>query len=144
MIMFSLCSLLLFLFMQSAKACSTSGALFHRKHKYPLHRSTFTYSDNYIPSRLDFAKERYGGPFKTEQVENVKTFLRILVVLLSLDPVFMLEVPASYFVFPLICLHTLHQFKRMGEEFCSTSEHIWETMILGSGTLMTIVSEFIF
>ena len=80
---------------------------FARKHKHPLQRSAFTYSDNYMPSRLDFAKERYGGPFTTEQVENVKTFLRILVVLLSLGPVFMLEVPASYFVFPLICLHTL-------------------------------------
>ena len=37
-----------------------------RYHEYPLRRSAFTYSDNYIPSRLDFAKERYGGPFSTE------------------------------------------------------------------------------
>ena len=32
---------------------------------------TITHCDNYIPSRLDFAKERFGGPFTTEQVENV-------------------------------------------------------------------------
>ena len=51
---------------------------FARKHRYPLQCSAFTYIDNYIPSRLDFAKERYGGPFTTEQVENVKMFLRIL------------------------------------------------------------------
>ena len=51
---------------------------FARKHKHPLRRSAFTYCDDYIPFRLDFAKERYGGPFTTEQVENVKTFLRIL------------------------------------------------------------------
>ena len=116
---------------------------FARKHEYPLRRSAFTYADDCIPSRLDFAKERYGGPFTTEQVENVKTFLRILIVLLSLGPVLMIEVPASNFVLPVISLHTLHQFHRMGEEFCSTSEHVWETMIIGSGTLMTFLSEFI-
>ena len=38
---------------------------FARKHKYPLQRSAFTYCDNYVPSRLDFAKERFGGPFTT-------------------------------------------------------------------------------
>ena len=113
------------------------------KHKHPLQRSAFTYNDNYIPSRFDFAKERYGGPFTTEQVENVKTFLRILVVLLSIGPVFMLEVPASFFMFPLISLHTFHHFKYMGKEFCSTAEHVWETMVLGSGALMTFVSEII-
>ena len=74
---------------------------FARKYKHPLQRSAFTYCDNYIPSRLDFAKERYGGPFTTEQVENVKTFLRILTVLFSIGPVFALEVPGSYFLFPL-------------------------------------------
>ena len=30
---------------------------------------------SYIPSRLDFAKERFGGPFTTEQVETAKNFL---------------------------------------------------------------------
>ena len=37
-----------------------------------------------VPSRLDLAKKRYGGPFTTEEVENVKTFGRILLVLISL------------------------------------------------------------
>ena len=27
------------------------------KHKYPLRRSAFTYTDDYVPSRIDFAKE---------------------------------------------------------------------------------------
>ena len=36
---------------------------FARKHKHPLQRSAFTFADNYMPSRLDFAKERYGGTF---------------------------------------------------------------------------------
>ena len=38
---------------------------FALKHKYPLCRSAFTYTDDYMPSRLDFAKEHYGGPFTT-------------------------------------------------------------------------------
>ena len=53
------------------------------KHKYPERPSSFTYTDNNTPSRLDFGKERYGGPFTTDQVESVKSFGRILVVLLS-------------------------------------------------------------
>ena len=32
---------------------------FAKSHKHPLRRSAFTHCDNYIPSRLDFAKERF-------------------------------------------------------------------------------------
>ena len=53
------------------------------KHKYPVRRSAFTYGED-PPSRLDLAKERYGGPFTTEQVEDVKTFWRIILILISL------------------------------------------------------------
>lgn len=51
------------------------------KHKSPENRSAFTYCEDRIPSRIDNGKSKYGGPFTTEQVENVKTFLRILVML---------------------------------------------------------------
>ena len=81
---------------------------FAKSHKHPLRRSAFTHSDDYIPSRLDFAKERFGGPFTTEQVENVKTFIRILLVLLAVGPAFALEVPGSYFVAPLFGIHFHH------------------------------------
>ena len=53
-----------------------------RHHSQPVFRSAFTYGE--VPSRLDLAKNRYGGPFTTEEVENVKTFGRILLVLISL------------------------------------------------------------
>ena len=53
---------------------------FAAKHKSPLNRSALTYWEENIPSRLDLGKSRYGGPFTTEQVEDVKTFFRILVV----------------------------------------------------------------
>ena len=111
-----------------------------RKHKYPLRRSAFTYCDNYVPSRLDFAKERYGGSFTTEQVENVKTFLRILMVLLSIGPVFMLEIPASHFVFPLLSFHI---FRYLGTELC-LREHALETIVIGSGNLMLMSTLAIF
>ena len=53
-----------------------------RHHSQPVFRSAFTYGE--VPSRLDLAKNRYGGPFTTEEVEDVKTFGRILLVLISL------------------------------------------------------------
>ena len=110
-----------------------------RYHKYPLRRSAFTYSDNYIPSRLDFAKERYGGPFSTEQVENVKTFLRILLMLSTLGPAFALEVPASFFIFSLFGIHILHYSKhRLVSQQCD-SGLLWD-LHMGSSSLMTIVS----
>ena len=48
------------------------------KHKHPEGRSAFTYCEDELPSRLDFGKSKYGGPFTTEQVEDVKTFFRCL------------------------------------------------------------------
>ena len=52
-------------------------------HKYPENRRAHTYTDSCIPSRLDLGKEIYGGPFTTEQVEDVKTFLRIISIILT-------------------------------------------------------------
>ena len=54
-----------------------------RKHKQPMKRSAFTYGEM-ISSRLDLGKERFGGPFTTEQVEDVKSFWRISGILLTL------------------------------------------------------------
>lgn len=62
------------------------------QHKVPVRRSAFTYCrEEGWPSRLDLAKQRYGGPFTTEQVEDVKTLLGVLKVLVSLGPLFMLQ-----------------------------------------------------
>ena len=56
------------------------------------HRSAFTYWGE-EPSRMDLAKERYGGCFTHEEVENVKTFLRIAVVLVTVFPLFVSYTP---------------------------------------------------
>ena len=113
-----------------------------RKHNYPLRRSAFTFCDKYIPSRLDFAKERFGGPFPTEKVENVKTFLRILSILFAIGPVFMLEVPASYFIFPLFSVHTLHHYNLSKKFHFCESKHIWE-IFTSNGAMMAVFSNFV-
>ena len=113
---------------------------FAKNHECPLRRSAFTHSDNYIPSRLDFAKERFGGPFTTEQVEDVKVFLRILLVLFAVGPVFTLEVPASYFIFPLFGVHFFYYNPSM-QEYC-TSEFTWNIFLETGG--LTKLSMIVF
>ena len=53
-----------------------------KHHTAPVFRSAFTYGEG-PPSRLDLAKDRYGGPYTTEEVEDVKNFGRILLLLSS-------------------------------------------------------------
>ena len=57
---------------------------FAAEHKAPLNRSAFTYWEEDIPSRIDLGKAKYGGPFTTEQVEDVKTILRLLTIIFPL------------------------------------------------------------
>ena len=54
------------------------------QHKCPERRSAFTYWEEDIPPRIDLGKSKYGGPFTTEEVEDVKTFLLLLLVIISL------------------------------------------------------------
>ena len=81
---------------------------FARKNKYPLQRPSAFISCDYKtqPSRLDFAKNDFGGPFDGSDVDDVKAFVRVLFVLLGLGPVFVLNVPTSYIVFPIFSLHS--------------------------------------
>ena len=52
--------------------------------KRPAERTAFSYDGRPEPSRIDLAKETHHGIFRDEQVEDVKTFLRILVFMISL------------------------------------------------------------
>ena len=103
---------------------------FVRKHGSPAQRSAFTYCDDELPSRLDFAKERYGGPFTSEQVEDVRTFLRILVILLAQGPIFALEVPVG----PLLPIFFRHVIKppARNETACSAKEVMFDSESLKS------------
>ena len=78
------------------------------QNKVPVKRSAFTYCEDDIPSGLNLAKDKYGGPYTTEQVEDVKVFYGILKVLFSLGPFFFLEFAADA---------TLYQFTRHGSIF---------------------------
>ena len=67
------------------------------KHKSPLNRSTLTYWEEDIPSRMDLGKLRYGGPFTTEEVEDVKTFFKILIIYF---PMFLIS--CSFYPTPVV------------------------------------------
>ena len=56
-----------------------------RKHSYPERRSAFTYIDEEQPIRMDYGKEKFGGPFTEEEVEDVKTVLRLLPIMICLS-----------------------------------------------------------
>ena len=53
----------------------------------------------------------------------MKTFLRILVVLFTLGPVFFMEVPTLQFVFPLFSLHIVPYYNYFEMGVC-TNEHV--------------------
>ena len=77
---------------------------FAYQHNVPLRRSAFTYCDEESPTRLDVGKHKYGGPFTTKQVEDVKAFWGILKVLITIGPVFLLQT-AMQSLLPLFAKH---------------------------------------
>ena len=70
-----------------------------RKNKCPRLRSALTYIDEEHPSRLDFGKHKFGGPFteeEEEEVEDVKTIFRLTPLLVFLyGVVFLCELNLS-------------------------------------------------
>ena len=54
---------------------------FAAQNKTLRRRSAHTYWEEELPKRIDFGKMKYGGPFTTEEVEDVKVFLRILALM---------------------------------------------------------------
>jgi len=71
------------------------------QHKQPLMRSSFTYCIDERPTRMDYAKQIYGGPFTTEEVEDVKVLLNIVKVIISVGPTFLLEYMAVTLTNPI-------------------------------------------
>ena len=78
------------------------------KHKAPLRRSAFTFCEDEIPNRFDFGKHKYGGPFTTEQVEDVKAFYGILKVLAAFGSIFVLDIATN----PIASLFYMHMSNR--------------------------------
>ena len=90
------------------------------KHKAPLNRSAFTYWEEEIPSRIDLAKSKYGGPFTTEQVEDVKTVLRLMVIYLP--------ILVAYFSFVIRAI-TVKGEDFSGSTFTSCTQHALSNFI---------------
>ena len=67
-----------------------------RKNKYPRSRSALTYWEESAPSRIDLGKDKYGGPFTEEEVEDVKTFFRYLPLLVCLFGVTVVAIALPY------------------------------------------------
>ena len=97
--------------------------------KYPKNRSALTYWENEVPKRIDFAKNKYGGPYSHEDVENVKTFFRILAVLAALSIFLMSSDP-----FITGITHFVKQFKD-GEDN-NAQFAVW---CIGDSTILLIV-----
>ena len=85
-----------------------------RKHRYPERRSDFTYIDEEQPTRMDYGKEKFGGPFIEEEVEDVKTIVRLIPLvacLMSLSNLMFLEriYALKFSLFPILLI-PIHQF----------------------------------
>ena len=106
---------------------------FVAKHDKPIRRSALTYCDDERPTRMEFAKQRFGGPFTTEMVEDVKTFLRILIMLVAIGPIQAAHVSATQ-IFPFFGLHMSNGCKPVDNE----PNYIW--VFLCSGNLAYFVT----
>ena len=88
---------------ESGTACTNNGSRSYKhnpysliyhvikfalKHKHPLQRSALTYWEDELPSRIDLGKSKYGGPFTSEEVDNVKMLFQLIAVLASLLGIF--------------------------------------------------------
>lgn len=77
-----------------------------RTNKVARKRSAFTYMDEEQPSRLDLANTKFGGPFTEGQVEDVKTTLRMIPLVICIPMFFVvyrlpIELPlmkSSFFI----------------------------------------------
>ena len=99
---------------------------FSWKHKYPVNRSPFTYFEEYTPSHLDLGKKQYSGPFRTEEVEDVMTFLHLL---LLLGILFGYHVAGDGFLVA----------EKMQLYACPNSFSVWGTLAFNPGFVSSIV-----
>ena len=59
----------------------SSVLCFALKNKNPLKRSALTYWEETEPSRINLGKAKYGGPFLEKDVESVKTFFSLFLMI---------------------------------------------------------------
>ena len=106
--------------------------------KHPRCRSAFTYCEDELPSRIDFGKSKYGGPFTTEQVEDVKTFLRLLPLISIIGVTASVLVASDY-----LQLYLEKQYNQFNGNFlteCYTETSLTNSVFLGV-TLLIVFNE---
>ena len=109
--------------------------------KHPRCRSAFTYCEDELPSRIDFGKSKYGGPFTTEQVEDVKTLLRLLPLISIFGVIASVVVAATYLQNSLEKRYIVKHFTGSMAE-CYTETSLTNSVHLGM-LLLIIFHEFI-
>ena len=105
------------------------------KNKYPRLRSAFTYWDDKRYSRIDLAKTKFGGPFTAGQVEDVKMFWRIL-LLLGNGTFFASMIVHIGFAESKLKYHLKHEVDH--GEVCG-KDCFWGSFIENSGSLSIVV-----
>ena len=118
---------------------------FARKHSHPLRRSSLLYWSDESASRIDFAKEKYGGPFSSEEVEDVKTFFRMLLIIVAMGVYFFLQVPGKFSL--LLFAQHLNQDSttKCPSLVCSIHNHFIVALLVVTGLtiLFACVYEFL-
>jgi len=74
----------------------------------PVHRSAFSYNtEAHRPSRLDLTKQIHGGKFDEEMVEDVKTFYRLVSIMVTLFLILVTYTGVSSinFAFVVLCVY---------------------------------------
>ena len=105
------------------------------KNKYPRMRSAFTYWEDTPYSRIDLGKRKYGGPFTTEQVEDVKTFFQILVILVAV--IFLLAITHGQ-----VIIHASRLAHYQGTTTLKHCEEIFHLPLFSSWIQQSLVRNF--
>ena len=109
------------------------------QHKVPLRRSAFTYCTEELPSRMDVGKHKYGGPFTTKQVEDVKALWGILKVVLSIGPAFLLQTVTLSFL-PTFAKHSnMFVYKNSTDHHQFHPEGVARYILISNGLLSPLL-----
>lgn len=113
------------------------------RHKVPLRRSAFTYCEDEKPSRIDLGKIKYGGPFTTKQVEDVKAFFGILKLLILICPAFLLQTVVQS-ILPAFATHGKLYILQMSQDNQTSKHQVYlegpiRHMIISNGLLSPLL-----
>ena len=102
------------------------------KHKHPVQRNALTHWEDKKPSRIDFGKCKYGGPFTAEEVENVKKLLQLTAVLLSLFGIFLVGFGIQFDWQSLVMVHIGGRSYTNQVQPAQLYEAVCDTVVLGA------------